>query len=256
MAWGWKPYVRVAQREGESGSICGNSREEGHKLVPVRVTGRNIATTFWGKAWCENLESYSDFANRLPRGQTYLRNGSVIDLQVNRGHVTAQVSGSDIYRVEVKIRELGFGLENHQAGLCRVDPLASGSAAGPLLARRDGAADASARRPLPLSPKKSRCAAVALIRPCCANTSRPSSMALDRVWTRSRNCSSSSASTTLNSSSRRCQTIASNRLLIPVRSPAWQIRIWANCLVSNSKRQQFTTGEESKNPMEAKRLAG
>ena len=80
--------------------------KKGSKLVPVRVTGRDIATTFWGKAWCENLESYSDFANRLPRGRTYLRNGSVIDLQVNRGHVTAQVSGSDIYRVEVKIREL------------------------------------------------------------------------------------------------------------------------------------------------------
>jgi uncharacterized Zn finger protein len=60
-----------------------------------------VARTFWGEAWCENLERYSDFANRLPRGRTYVRNGSVVDLRIAPGAVTALVSGSDLYEVEM-----------------------------------------------------------------------------------------------------------------------------------------------------------
>ena len=63
---------------------------------PVLLAGRKIASTFWGKAWCDNLEAYSDYANRLPRGRTYVRNGSVVDLQISRGKVTARVSGSEL----------------------------------------------------------------------------------------------------------------------------------------------------------------
>ena len=70
-------------------------RKQGRKISPVVIEGRTIAKTFWGKAWCDNLERYSDFANRLPRGRTYVRNGSVVDLQVAPGSVTALVSGSD-----------------------------------------------------------------------------------------------------------------------------------------------------------------
>jgi len=73
----------------------------------VKIEGRAIATTFWGKAWCENLERYSDFANRLPRGRSYARNGSVIDLQIGPGEVKALVSGSSVYQVEVKITPVG-----------------------------------------------------------------------------------------------------------------------------------------------------
>jgi uncharacterized Zn finger protein len=69
----------------------------------VVVEGRAIVKTFWGKAWCENLERYSDFENRLPRGRTYVRNGSVIDLQIAPGEIKALVSGSAIYRVKVKV---------------------------------------------------------------------------------------------------------------------------------------------------------
>jgi uncharacterized Zn finger protein len=72
-------------------------------VSPVILEGRKIATSFWGKAWCDNLEHYSDFANRLPRGRTYVRNGSVIDLQIGAGRIQALVSGSDIYEVEVKV---------------------------------------------------------------------------------------------------------------------------------------------------------
>jgi uncharacterized Zn finger protein len=50
-----------------------------------------------------NLERYSDYANRLPRGRTYVRNGSVVDLQVAPGRVTALVSGSRMYDVKVTV---------------------------------------------------------------------------------------------------------------------------------------------------------
>jgi uncharacterized Zn finger protein len=63
-------------------------------LSPVAASRGAIAKSFWGKAWCRNLERYSDYSNRLPRGRTYLRNGSVIDLKIGPGEVTAQVIGS------------------------------------------------------------------------------------------------------------------------------------------------------------------
>jgi uncharacterized Zn finger protein len=78
----------------------------GHPVSPVKIAGRAIATTFWGQAWCENLEAYSDFENRLPRGRTYVRNGSVVDLQIDKGKVTARVSGSSLYSIDIKIKPL------------------------------------------------------------------------------------------------------------------------------------------------------
>ena len=101
--WGWRPYVSVAQRRRQAFSEMAKLRKKGHPVSPVIVEGRTIVNTFWGKAWCENLERYSDFANRLPRGRTYVRNGSVIDLQIAPGEIKALVSGSEIYKVVVKV---------------------------------------------------------------------------------------------------------------------------------------------------------
>jgi uncharacterized Zn finger protein len=78
-------------------------KKKGHDVSPIVIEGRTIAKTFWGKSWCENLERYSDFANRLPRGRTYVRNGSVVDLQINPGEIHAYVSGSELYTVALKI---------------------------------------------------------------------------------------------------------------------------------------------------------
>jgi uncharacterized Zn finger protein len=80
--------------------------KKGRIITPVKLDGRKIATTFWGKAWCDNLEAYSDFANRLPRGRTYVRNGSVVDLQIEAGQISAVVSGSELYDVKIKIKPL------------------------------------------------------------------------------------------------------------------------------------------------------
>ncbi|MBW3597696.1 MAG: SWIM zinc finger family protein [Planctomycetes bacterium] len=105
--WGWKPYVPVAARRANARKYAQQlEKKQGRKLQPVEIEGRAIAKTFWGKAWCENLEQYSDFANRLPRGRTYARNGSVIDLHITGGKIKAIVSGSSVYQVEVSIKAL------------------------------------------------------------------------------------------------------------------------------------------------------
>jgi uncharacterized Zn finger protein len=101
--WGWKPYVSVAERRRKALLKMDKLRKKGRTISPVSVEGRTIAKTFWGKAWCENLESYSDYENRLPRGRTYVRNGSVVDLQIAANQITALVSGSEIYEVTVEI---------------------------------------------------------------------------------------------------------------------------------------------------------
>jgi len=101
--FGWNPYVRVAARRQQAAHRLAKLRKTGQQVSPVVIEGRKIASTFWGKAWCENLEHYSDFSNRLPRGRTYVRNGSVIDLQMSPGTVTALVSGSETYDVRVNV---------------------------------------------------------------------------------------------------------------------------------------------------------
>jgi uncharacterized Zn finger protein len=102
----YRPYVPVAQRRAQAAREVQKRRKKGQEVSPVVIEGRTIASTFWGKAWCDNLESYSDYENRLPRGRTYVRNGSVVDLQIAPGEVKALVSGSELYEVAVRIAPL------------------------------------------------------------------------------------------------------------------------------------------------------
>src|ERR1700704_2849775 len=99
----WKPYVPVAARRAQAAQEAAKLAKKGRQTSPVVIDGRKIARTFWGQSWCDNLERYSDFANRLPRGRTYVRNGSVVDLHMAPGAVTAMVSGSDLYHVRVNV---------------------------------------------------------------------------------------------------------------------------------------------------------
>src|SRR5438445_3075234 len=101
--YGFKPYVSVGARRAQAARELAKLEKKGRRTSPVVIEGRTIAGTFWGEAWCDNLERYSDFANRLPRGRTYVRNGSVVDLQVGPGTVTALVSGSTMYDVKVTV---------------------------------------------------------------------------------------------------------------------------------------------------------
>jgi uncharacterized Zn finger protein len=104
--YGYKPYVPVAQRRAQAAREVARRVKQGQEVSPVRIEGRTIASTFWGKAWCTNLEGYSDFANRLPRGRTYVRNGSVVHLKVGKGRIEALVSGSELYEVKIDIAPL------------------------------------------------------------------------------------------------------------------------------------------------------
>jgi len=106
MYFGWKRYVPVAVRRQKTERTVAKLQKKGRVLLPVAAYRGAIAKSFWGKAWCQNLERYSDYSNRLPRGRTYLRNGSVIDLKIAPGEVTAQVMGSSLYRITVSIREV------------------------------------------------------------------------------------------------------------------------------------------------------
>ncbi len=101
--YGWKPYVSAAERRKKAEKAAARAKKTGANLSPVTASRGAIAKTFWGKAWCDNLERYSDYANRLPRGRTYVRNGSVIDLKISEGEVQAQVVGSSLYKVAVSV---------------------------------------------------------------------------------------------------------------------------------------------------------
>ena len=102
----WKPYVPVAERRRKAAKKMAKLKSKGVEIDPIEIDGRTIACTFWGKAWCDHLESYSDYANRLPRGRSYVRNGSVCHLAVEQGSVKAKVSGSEIYDVTIGIKTL------------------------------------------------------------------------------------------------------------------------------------------------------
>ena len=107
MSYGeWRPYVPVAQRRVKAAREMNKLRKKGMDIEPIEIHGRNIAHTFWGKAWCKHLERFSDFANRLPRGRTYVRNGSICHLAIKKGKIEAIVSGSKLYKVDIHITAL------------------------------------------------------------------------------------------------------------------------------------------------------
>ncbi len=107
MSYGeWRPYVSVAQRRAKAAREMNKLRKKGMAVEPIEIQGRNIAHTFWGEAWCKHLERFSDFANRLPRGRTYVRNGSVCHLAIRKGKIEAIVSGSALYKVDIHIAPL------------------------------------------------------------------------------------------------------------------------------------------------------
>jgi uncharacterized Zn finger protein len=99
--YGWHPYVPVAEKRRQAERKLAKLKKQGRSVAPVRIEGRTIAKSFWGKSWCVNLERYSDYENRLPRGRTYVRNGSVIDLQITKGEIAAMVAGSELYQIKI-----------------------------------------------------------------------------------------------------------------------------------------------------------
>jgi uncharacterized Zn finger protein len=117
----FRPYLSVAERKALGARALAKLLKKSRRSPePVRITGprRQVATTFWGRAWCSNLERYADFANRLPRGRTYVRNGSVLDLTVGQGRVEAYVAGSELYTVTIGIAPLARKRWRRVVGRC------------------------------------------------------------------------------------------------------------------------------------------
>jgi len=95
-------YITVGERRRKAERHAARLKS----ASPIIIDGTQIAKTFWGKSWCLNLEGYSDYANRLPRGRTYVRNRCVVDLQIEAHKVSALVSGSDLYKVEISVSSI------------------------------------------------------------------------------------------------------------------------------------------------------
>src|SRR5688572_23047041 len=106
MWYSFRPYRSVGQQRAQAARELERCRKKGQAVTPVVIEGTAIAKTFWGKAWCKNLEAYSDFANRMPRGRSYVRNGAVLDLKIKPGKIEAQVCGSQLYRIVITIARL------------------------------------------------------------------------------------------------------------------------------------------------------
>lgn len=104
--YSWAPYVTVAERRAKALKQMEKLKKKGVKVQPVQLSGRKIAASFWGKGWCDHMESFSDYANRLPRGRSYVRNGSVCHLEIKGGQIEAIVSGSELYKVAITINPL------------------------------------------------------------------------------------------------------------------------------------------------------
>jgi len=107
--WYFPPYQSVADRRAKAAAVAAQLTKRGRGLSPVVITGRQMAHSFWGQAWCRHLESFSDFENRLPRGRSYARHGAVIDLKIMRGQIAAQIMGSQLYQATLKVQPLAPG---------------------------------------------------------------------------------------------------------------------------------------------------
>ncbi len=104
--YGWKPRPNAAERSRLAGKAIRQLQKRGIEPKPVVIDGRRIVHTFWGLAWCEHFESFHADDNRLARGRTYARTGSVCHLDVTEGEIIAIVAGSELYDVSILVDPL------------------------------------------------------------------------------------------------------------------------------------------------------
>lgn len=105
----WGKYVPVHVRQEKALKEVAKLRKKGKTIEPIVIKGKKIANEFWGKKWCDHFESFADYSNRLPRGRTYVRNGSVCHLSIKQGQVEAMVRGSSMYTVTIQMHTLAKG---------------------------------------------------------------------------------------------------------------------------------------------------
>lgn len=101
-------YVTVAEKRELALKKLEQLKKKNPLIAPIILTGRSLTRTWWGKSWNVNLEGYADYANRISRGRSYVRNCAVLDLQLTEGTITALVQGSESkpYQIKIAIRPL------------------------------------------------------------------------------------------------------------------------------------------------------
>lgn len=121
-------YIPVAQKKVEVKKQIEKLKKKNTNLEPIIIEGKNIANTWWGKAWNKNLENYADYSNRISRGRSYVRMGAVLDLKIETGIVKALVQGSEKkpYEIEIRITALSNDKWDSILKLCnhKIDNLA------------------------------------------------------------------------------------------------------------------------------------
>ena len=85
----------VTELRARANASLKSAKRKGQVFEPViPAKGRDICRSWWGKAWCTNLERYADYESRIERGKRYVRSGTVVDLKIHGGRVEARVQGS------------------------------------------------------------------------------------------------------------------------------------------------------------------
>ena len=174
----WRALCAGGRAAAAGGAQAGQAQEAGPGRRPGDDRGRTIARSFWGKSWCDNLERYSDYENRLPRGRTYVRNGSVLDLQIAKGKVDGD--GRRFRALQGRDHHCaghGGALEGHLPGLRGSDRFAGRTLQGRLVQRRHGAGLSARATDCFRRPARSSCPAAVRTGPTCASMSRRRSMA-------------------------------------------------------------------------------
>lgn len=105
MSWDYDD-VRESKERLERQIAKRRQRGERFEALAAPAGQKKLCTTFWGQAWCRNLESYQQYESRLPRGRSYLRQGRVYNLEIESGKLSAVVAGSELYETFIHIRPL------------------------------------------------------------------------------------------------------------------------------------------------------
>ena len=113
-------YVSKAEKMARAEKKLIQLKKKKQDLRPVIIEGSAIARTWWGKAWNKNLERYADYSNRIGRGRSYVRCGSVLDLRIEAGAIKALVHGSRAkpYSITIKIKKLNRNVWQQIASGC------------------------------------------------------------------------------------------------------------------------------------------
>lgn len=136
----YRKYETASEKKEKIARKLNKLRRKEPTIDPVVIEGNRIAKSWWGKAWCSNLELYADYSNRISRGRSYVKQGAVLDLKIEKGKVFSRISGSGskIYKCEIHIDKLSMDrwhkiLEHCQNKISTLDALLNGDFSEELL---------------------------------------------------------------------------------------------------------------------------